>query len=304
MILSIALATMATFGNWESRFLYFFGILVSTFVALVCFTLSKLVVGDKIITHERDNNSIPLGFDESPVVKLFKKAIDDAGDSISRIREQQDVTFSFRVNSRKIPNNNSTDTVSVMVVEVTHKFTYVNESCDDQNFSLVIYSDFRKTDEFDNLKKKFHFKLINLGDGVDILFDGANEQVKDRLEAVYNDKLYFEEENIVLEKGATRNFLFKIYSEYQLTDRLTWSFQELARNATIRIKAQDASDHSFVMKINHPLERKILKNPDNRDGIKNDGSVELNRDKYSEIKFSEVILPNQGFELSWSRKQP
>ena len=273
----------------------------------------------------------------APVMQRFHKAILDAWPEICRIRYDQSITFNFSKGSRS-------NGVEYINLDIIHEFCYKNDQNVQDRFFLHVFSDFRNINEpaqdgkaegestQGKDAKRFYFRKIHLSPGLLLEYDTieklhGKEYVNDLLaNTECKNKLSFRQDVFSIEPNQRRGLSFEIHSEYELTDRLVWSFQEISEKVDVTINLLDdcicTPNDMFILTINHPLEAVILdknKSLDKNGKIKfecpeskqNSGSKYNSDDKQSsdsqrsigkqsKFKLWDTILPYQGFELSWN----
>jgi len=268
-------------------------------VALICGAGISILVS-LFINYIRDKQV------NDPIIATVTKATLESWPKISRMRELQHIDFVFSVNKR---TSISGESYKFVTVKTTHTFEYANRTGKDNEFRHEMFSDFRHHDEdvdSDN-KNRFRFELIDFDiEGHPLIYDEIAElegieKANELLACSKDHKLRFQED-IIIPAGQNKELHYKIHSEYESTDKLFWPFQEISENVDISIKLMKGFDNNsnnnkFVLKLYHPLENDILeKNPITKDGFIN---FTGKSGKSCKINLCSVMLPFQGFELSW-----
>lgn len=231
------------------------------------------------------------------VIEMTTSATMENWPSVNRIRGKQKVNITFKKAGEKIH------------VTTRHNFTYEGRGRFAHDESLAIESDYRgilypEQEDFADVDPPCYFREVLVDDKVIASWENPDE--RKRLCTITRGKLRCVTPFIMPPHGGSVGLEFLIHSEYELNDRLTWTFQEIAESADIRIRVDpNCHDMFFYFRVNHPLTEGIVK--DNHDRIPTSsrtGKIEIESLSSLSSKdyfhYNKKILPNQGFEIAWS----
>lgn len=237
------------------------------------------------------------------ILRAMSEATIEAWEQFKKIRYKQRVQIVFSTEG------------DMVIVDIDHWFSYNGEPNEKIPFSIS--SDCRiYTNDVAPEDSHFRFQEISIGDEQIIEWDNISSMPKNQqkkkyedLSRIINNKLIYEGVAIIPEGSKEVKLHFKIRSTYQKRDRMVWSFQELSPDgATIKIIRKGnffSNDETNVetfpllkMWVNHPTVDSIYA-INQINGLQSNGLLSKNT---CSIKFANVIIPYQGFELFWDIK--
>jgi len=221
---------------------------------------------------------------ENRVLKTVTDATMHAWSSVNKMRYNQMVHICFLEKNGKI------------IANIKHDFEYAGEFPFTVPGNLEIYSDYRGN-KYDAKNPSTYIEEFSENGTPVLKWD--NESDRERLCFFKYGRLYFSHQiKIPPLHDNPAKYSFIIHADYQLNDRLIWTFQEVSENAKIRIERKGICQNMpFHLNIDHPLESLILEK-DNKSLQIDQKTGKINQNDFI-INIERSILPSQGFAISW-----
>ena len=228
------------------------------------------------------------------IIEMVTSATMENWSSVNRIRAQQKVELTFKKVGSKIH------------VEVLHDFSYEGWKKFSHDDTVSIENDYRgilypQEENFETTIPPCYFKEVRVDGEIKATWDKPDDR-KDMCR-ITKGKLYYNMPITIPPQQGRVDLQFFIHNEYELSDKLVWTFQEISEGAKLHIKLdKSCRNMCFYFRVNHPLAKDIIH--DNVQRIQTDprtGLVKIDSIN-GYFHLNKKILPNQGFEIAWSEE--